>query len=142
MASQTHSAIKPPSPLLALSELPRAIVEFGSIPLAAPLLLMASRGDGHPVLVIPGFTTTDRSTSVLRRYLTRLGYDAHAWELGRNLGPRAIGQQGEKLIARLEQIHASTGKKVSLVGWSLGGDRKSTRLNSSHSTLSRMPSSA
>ena len=121
MPSQTHSATKPPSPLLALTELPRAIAEFGSIPLAAPLLLMAPRGDGHPVLVLPGFTTTDRSTSVLRRYLTRLGYDAYAWELGRNLGPRAIGHQGEKLIARLEQIHASTGKTVSLVGWSLGG---------------------
>jgi pimeloyl-ACP methyl ester carboxylesterase len=121
MASQPHSAAKPPSALLALTELPRALAEFGTIPLAAPLLLMAPRGDGHPVLVLPGFTTTDRSTGVLRRYLSGLGYDAHAWELGRNLGPRAIGRQGEKLIARLEEIHAATGKKVSLVGWSLGG---------------------
>jgi pimeloyl-ACP methyl ester carboxylesterase len=121
MASQAHTATKPPSPILALSELPRALVEMGSLPLAAPLLWSAPRGDGHPVLVLPGFTTTDRSTGVLRRYLTRMGYDTHAWELGRNLGPRAIGQQGEKLIARLEDIHAATGKKVSLVGWSLGG---------------------
>jgi esterase/lipase len=118
---QSDKPVSPPSALLALTELPRALAEFGSIPIAAPLLLMAKRGDGHPVLVLPGFTTTDRSTVVLRRYLTRLGYDAYAWELGRNLGPRAIGQQGEKLIARLDEIHAATGKKVSLIGWSLGG---------------------
>jgi esterase/lipase len=121
MASQAHSAIRPPSPILALTELPRALAEFGSLPLAAPFLWSAPRGDGHPVLVLPGFTTTDRSTGVLRRYLTRMGYDAHAWELGRNLGPRAIGQQAEKLIARLEDIYGKSGKKVSLVGWSLGG---------------------
>jgi pimeloyl-ACP methyl ester carboxylesterase len=73
------------------------------------------------VLVLPGFITTDLSTTVLRRFIAALGYDVHAWELGRNLGPRAIGWEGEKLIARLEAIHAKTGKKVSLVGWSLGG---------------------
>jgi pimeloyl-ACP methyl ester carboxylesterase len=121
LQTDSETAARPPSALLALTELPRAIVEFGSLPFAVPLLMSAPRGDGHPVLVLPGFTTTDRSTGVLRRYLTRLGYDAHAWELGRNLGPRAIGRQGEKLIARLEEIHAATGKTVSLVGWSLGG---------------------
>lgn len=85
------------------------------------MLAMAPRGDGHPVLVLPGFITTDRSTGVLRRFLTMLGYDAHSWNLGRNLGPKAIGAEGEKLIARLDEIHKATGKRVSLVGWSLGG---------------------
>lgn len=113
--------IKAPSALLALTELPRALVEFGSLGLAAPILASAPRGDGHPVLVLPGFVTTDVSTAPLRRFLTGLGYDAHAWELGRNLGPKAIGREGEKLIARLREIHEATGQKVSLVGWSLGG---------------------
>ena len=125
MATQVHGKnsreINPPSPLLALTEIGRAVVELGTLPLAAPLLMTAPRGDGHPVLVLPGFVTTDLSTSVLRRFLKRQGYDAHAWKLGRNLGPRAIGWEGEKLIARLEAIHEATGKKVSLVGWSLGG---------------------
>lgn len=115
------TAIRPPSALLALSELPRALAELGSLPLATPLLATAPRGDGHAVLVLPGFITTDLSTGPLRRYLAQLGYDAHAWKLGRNLGPRAIGAQGEKLIERLEDIHAKTGQRVSLVGWSLGG---------------------
>ena len=121
MQSQADNTTRPPSAILALTELPRAVAELGTLPWAAPLLWAAPRGDGHPVLVLPGFTTTDRSTGILRRYLTRMGHDVHAWELGRNLGPRAIGRQGEKLIARLEEIHGTTGKKVSLVGWSLGG---------------------
>ncbi len=111
----------PPSLLLALTEPLRAILELGSVPMAAPLLATAPRGDGHPVLVLPGFITTDRSTSLLRRFLTQLGYDAHTWNLGRNLGPKAIGDEGEHLIARLDEVHESTGSKVSLVGWSLGG---------------------
>jgi pimeloyl-ACP methyl ester carboxylesterase len=113
--------IQPPSHLLALTELPRAFAEFASLPLAAPLLARAPKGDGHPVLVLPGFITTDASTVVLRGFLKRLGYDAHEWGLGRNLGPRAIGREGEKLIAKLTAIHEATGQKVSLVGWSLGG---------------------
>ncbi len=123
MPTQIHAqgAITPPSLLLALTELPRAIAELGSLGPAAPLLAMAPRGDGHPVMVLPGFVTSDISTTVLRRFITRLGYDAHAWELGRNLGPKAIGWGGEKLIARLDQIHRDTGKRVSLIGWSLGG---------------------
>ncbi len=113
--------IDPPSKVLALTEIPRALSELATLPLAAPLLWAAKRGDGHPVLTLPGFVTSDVSTTLLRRFLTRQGYDAHAWELGRNLGPRAIGLQGEKLIARLDDIHEKTGQKVSLVGWSLGG---------------------
>jgi pimeloyl-ACP methyl ester carboxylesterase len=120
-ATAEHAEIKPPSALLALTELPRALVELGSLGLAAPILATAPRGDGHPVMVLPGFVTTDISTAPLRRYLRDLGYDAHAWQLGRNLGPKAIGREGEKLIARLREIHDTTGQKVSLIGWSLGG---------------------
>lgn len=122
MTIQTQpEAIRPPSPLLALTELPRAIAELGSLPLASGWLASAPRGDGHPVLVLPGFIASDTSTAILRRYLKSMGYDAHAWELGRNLGPKAIGREGEKLVARLRAIHELTGLKVSLVGWSLGG---------------------
>ena len=119
--SHRYDTVRPPSAMLALTELPRALFELGSLPFAAPVLATAPRGDGHPVLVLPGFIASDTSTAVLRRYLAKLGYDAHAWELGRNLGPRAIGAEGEKLIARLRAIHDATGEKVSIVGWSLGG---------------------
>lgn len=112
---------RPPSALLALTELPRALVELASLPFALPILARAPRGDGHPVLVLPGFIADDVSTTVLRGYLRRLGYDAHAWQLGRNLGPRSVGREGEKLLDRLHAIHAAAAQPVSLVGWSLGG---------------------
>lgn len=113
--------VRPPSAMLALTELPRALFEFGSLAWASPLLATAPRGDGHPVLILPGFMATDASTAVMRRYLDGLNYEVHAWELGRNLGPRAIGLEGEKLVDRLRAVHELTGEKVSLVGWSLGG---------------------
>ena len=107
--------------LLALSEPSRALCELSSLPFAAPLLRCAPKGDGHSVLVLPGFVTSDRSTRILRNYLDALGYEAHAWELGRNLGPIAIGAEGEKLLDRLSHVHGQCGEKVSIVGWSLGG---------------------
>jgi pimeloyl-ACP methyl ester carboxylesterase len=85
------------------------------------LLRTSARGDGHPVLVLPGLLAGDRSTAALRALLVKLGYDARAWGLGRNRGPRAIGHRGELLQARVEALAHEAGRKVSLVGWSLGG---------------------
>ena len=97
----------------------RAPLEYAASLVAAPWLLGAPRGDGHPVLVYPGLLATDFSTRPLRRLLRVLGHDARGWELGRNLGPR----DGKLDIAlqRIVQLHRQTGRKVSLVGWSLGG---------------------
>jgi pimeloyl-ACP methyl ester carboxylesterase len=121
LASIAVDPVSRPSLFLALTELPRALAEFGSIPWVSPILMQAPKGDGHPVMLLPGFMAGDMSMKPLKRYLDKLGYNSFHWELGRNLGPRAIGTNGEKLIARLEEIHKETGKKVSLVGWSLGG---------------------
>jgi pimeloyl-ACP methyl ester carboxylesterase len=112
---------KAPSVFLALTELPRALAELSAFGLVAPMLAKAPRGDGHPVLVLPGLGASDAAMAMLRHYLIRLGYDAHAWELGRNLGPKAIGDEGERLVARLQAVYDQTGKRVSIVGWSLGG---------------------
>lgn len=112
---------KRPSALLGLTELPRALAEFGMLPWAAPALATAPRGDGHSVLVIPGFNASDSATRVLRTYLQHLGYDAHGWELGRNRGPRSVGEDGEKLLARIAAIHDCQSRPISLIGWSLGG---------------------
>ncbi len=113
-----HRGLRPPSKLLWLAEY-RALWEIGFSLTATPLLLAAPRGDGHPVLVLPGFLVSDISTTLLRNYLTRLGYDTYGWELGRNLG--GIARMRTKLRDRLRQIHEKTGQKVSLIGWSLGG---------------------
>jgi pimeloyl-ACP methyl ester carboxylesterase len=104
--------------LLVLAEI-RALWE-GSAALALwPLLRLAPRGDGHPVLVLPGLTSSDRSTLLLRRYLKGRGYDVHGWGQGRNFGPRAGVE--DRMVKKLKELHAKEGRKVSLVGKSLGG---------------------
>jgi pimeloyl-ACP methyl ester carboxylesterase len=100
-------------------EWPRAFAEASTLPASLPLLALAPRGDGHPVLVLPGYLAGDGSTLLLRRYLRALGYRAFAWGLGPNLG---LGDGvGGRLRERLETLHARHGCRVSLVGWSLGG---------------------
>ena len=55
--------ISPPAlALLALEG--RAVLEFGALVAAWPVLALSPRGDGHPVLVLPGFLASDRSTTV------------------------------------------------------------------------------
>jgi pimeloyl-ACP methyl ester carboxylesterase len=111
-----------PPAWLALLELPRAVAELGLFAATLPpLLTLAARGTGQPVLVLPGLLASDRSTAPLRGVLRKLGFDARGWGLGRNRGPRAIGREGERLIVRIEALVAESGSKVSLVGWSLGG---------------------
>lgn len=105
--------------MLLLAEGPRAALEASSLLPALPLLRRAPRGDGHPVLVLPGFTAADGSTRVLREFLTSRGYVAHRWRLGRNMGLR--DGTGGRLLRRVETLRERFGRKVSLVGWSLGG---------------------
>ena len=109
---------RPPSKFLQLLEL-RAFREFGASLALLPLLRTAPRGDGHPVLVLPGLIASDTSTEPLRAYLADRGYDVHGWGLGRNLGLRPGVET--KMKARLREIHRESGRKVSIVGWSLGG---------------------
>jgi len=97
----------------------RGILEFNASLVLSPLLMQAPRGDGHPVLALPGFLASDLSMLPIRRYLRELGYDAHAWRIGRNTG--GINRMRGALLDRLGEIHAASGRKVSIVGWSLGG---------------------
>jgi len=107
-----------PSAWLMAMEL-RAPWEFGALLPAWFTLQSAPTGDGHPVIVFPGLAASDASTLPLRSYLSGRGYKASGWNQGFNFGPRA----GVLKTARwqLEEAAASSGKKVSLIGWSLGG---------------------
>jgi len=97
----------------------RAIHEFGAFLGALPLLSLAPRGDGHPVLVLPGLIATDNSTRPLRSFLRSKGYTVSGWGQGRNLGPRHGVR--EAMVDRLRELNDTHGRKISLVGWSLGG---------------------
>jgi hypothetical protein len=78
------------------------------------------RGDGHPVLVIPGFLAGPLSTDLLRDVLRRLGYRVYDWGLGYNVGYRS--SMKEALPERLRHIRErADGRRVSIIGWSAGG---------------------
>ena len=97
----------------------RAFWEFGALLPAWPLLSRAPTGDGHAVMVFPGLSANDASTVPLRYYLQSLGYKPWGWEQGFNFGPRAgVLDEAKDHLAR---TFDSTGRKVSLIGWSLGG---------------------
>jgi pimeloyl-ACP methyl ester carboxylesterase len=110
--------LAPPSKLLMLMEL-RAFQEFGAFLGSLPLLSLSPTGDGHPVLVLPGLLTGDEATRPLRHFLSWRGYDVHGWSLGRNLGLKD-GLE-DKMVQLVQNLNESSGRKVSLVGWSLGG---------------------
>jgi pimeloyl-ACP methyl ester carboxylesterase len=97
----------------------RALFEFNSSVMLSPLLMRAPRGDGHPVLALPGFLASDLSMAPMRRYLKELGYETHAWNMGRNFG--GVGSKRKALRDLLARIFETSGRKVSIVGWSLGG---------------------
>jgi pimeloyl-ACP methyl ester carboxylesterase len=118
MTTATRDPIAPPSGLLLLAEA-RALWETGAGIAMWPLLQHAPRGDGHPVLVLPGLVAGDGSTLVLRRYLCSRGYDALGWGQGRNFGPREGVEDG--MLALLKSLAEKSGQKVSVIGWSLGG---------------------
>lgn len=109
----------PPSLFNALTELPRTLLEMGSLLATFPILASLRRGDGHPVLVLPGFLASDDSTLVLRRYLDYMGYRSIPWRLGRNTGdPQVL--QGQ-LVERLLEEYQRHGRKLTIIGQSLGG---------------------
>src|SRR6202166_4750636 len=109
--------LRPPGLGLLLAEA-RGIFEFNASLLLSPVLMRAPRGDGHPVLALPGFLASDLSMAPMRRYLRALGYDAQAWKMGRNVG--GVSRMRAALRDRLAEIHAATRRKVSIVRWSLG----------------------
>ena len=117
MASESESIRRPRRGLLLLEG--RAFLELAALLPAYPVLRRAPRGDGHPVLVLPGFLAGDFSTRTLRAFLRDRGYGAHGWQLGRNLGPNPelIG----RLVERVRGLRQRYDRKLTLIGWSLGG---------------------
>ncbi|MCW2957221.1 MAG: hypothetical protein JWP18_24, partial [Solirubrobacterales bacterium] len=86
---------------------------------ASPRLVLAPRGDGGPVIDIPGWRAPEASGAPLRAYLRRLGHDARGWGMGTNLGDP--GRDARRLSAQVRELAAQHGRPVALVGWSLGG---------------------
>ena len=109
---------RPPARLFTALE-SRSALEFTTWNASRRLLERLPNGDGHPVLVLPGFTAADGSTLHLRALLRRLGYRTFGWKLGNNLGPTPHIVRG--LEARLLEVADKEQQPITIIGWSLGG---------------------
>ncbi|MGB7373127.1 esterase/lipase family protein [Pontixanthobacter sp.] len=110
---------RPPSRFHTLTEPGRAMAEYASFVALRPAMSHLPQGDGHGVLVLPGFMATDRSTAPMRRLLSSLGYETAGWDLGRNVKVDNI--RVAEMAKCVENLYDRTGGKISIVGWSLGG---------------------
>lgn len=111
-------AVKAPSRWMMALEA-RALLEVSVLLILKPFMKLIPRGDGHPVIVFPGFGAGDWATALLRKFLRCKGYAAYGWKLGVNRGYRKeLNKKLENLLTETFNRHQ---QKVSLVGWSLGG---------------------
>jgi triacylglycerol lipase len=77
------------------------------------------RGDGGPVMLIPGFLAGDASLSVMAGWLERMGHRAHRSGINWNVG--CSDRSLDALEARAERIAAGAGRPLALIGHSRGG---------------------
>ena len=78
------------------------------------------RGDGSAVVVIPGFLGTDLYVSHLNSWLERIGYRSYASGIGLNAEcPNLLIRY--RLAATIDKAVQETGRKIHLIGHSLGG---------------------
>ena len=77
------------------------------------------QGDGGAVVLVPGFLTSDRYLATMRRWLKRIGYRPYESGIGRNI--RCPDLLVERLLLTIDQAYLETGRRVRLLGHSLGG---------------------
>src|SRR3954471_23090414 len=77
------------------------------------------RGDGGPVMLIPGFLAGDTSLSVMAGWLDRMGHRPHRSGIACNVGcsDRALGARG----ARAEGTAGDAARPLALIAHSRGG---------------------
>jgi hypothetical protein len=79
----------PVPPALTLLREARIAIDLANGLRHAPVLLQSPRGNGEPVLLLPGFTASDASMWPLRQCLGALGWDADATTATRRACSRA-----------------------------------------------------
>lgn len=146
MNDTRHPVAAPPRNKLWLET--RALLDVAKM--AAPLISVTLKRPpaekGTPVIVVPGFGSDDRYTKPLRHYLTRRGFAAEGWGLGKNMagvdlahslddlsenwqvenrddyrGEASVPYLCDRLTERVRARQVELGEPISLIGWSLGG---------------------
>ena len=98
----------------------RAAIEYAGWRIRAPHA--SGNGDGHPVIVFPGLGGAHGSVEPLTAFCRRLGYEAYNWGRGVNRGPRGdVDAWLQELAEHVQRLAAASGRRMSLIGWSLGG---------------------
>jgi pimeloyl-ACP methyl ester carboxylesterase len=77
------------------------------------------RGNGEPVVVIPGFLGSDNYLMEMYYWLRRIGYRPYYSRIGRNAECPDVLL--ERFFATMDQAYEEAGEKLHLVGHSLGG---------------------
>ncbi|HEY4026563.1 MAG TPA: alpha/beta hydrolase [Candidatus Dormibacteraeota bacterium] len=77
------------------------------------------RGDGRPLLLVPGFMGSDASLATMSEWLRRLGY--HVEQSGLTFNVRDSETVLDALTPRVADLHDRHGRRVTLIGHSRGG---------------------
>lgn len=98
-----------------------AELDFLLEPVRRPFRKVAIETTANPqmVMILPGFFAHPVRMRYLARQLERAGHRTKRWGLGFNWGPDQA--RFDQLQARLLDLHRRSGRKVVLIGWSLGG---------------------
>jgi pimeloyl-ACP methyl ester carboxylesterase len=118
------SSVSGTAPSLALlgMEPLRAVFEYARMRLSDRAVASLPQGDRHAVVVFPGLGGNAWSTRPMVEFCERLGYQAVDWGLGLNRGPVGdIDDWLQHLADHVDDLTAGHRKRISLIGWSLGG---------------------
>jgi len=77
------------------------------------------RGDGSPVVLVPGFMGTDAYLLELYLWLKRTGYSPYMSGIGINA--ECPARLTDRLVRTAERARAETGRPLRIIGHSLGG---------------------
>ena len=77
------------------------------------------RGDGGPVVLVPGFMTADFYMVEMYFWLQRIGYNPFLSGIGLNAG--CIHESTQRLENTVDDVRRKTGRPVRMIGHSLGG---------------------
>jgi triacylglycerol lipase len=77
------------------------------------------RGDGRPVILMPGFLAGDQTLAVIAAWLRRVGYRPYACGFVANVG--CSDRAADRVERRVSEVHRKHGRRVALIGHSRGG---------------------